>query len=80
MTTKILRWGNSLGVRIPKSVADETGVVAGTEVDFTVSNGELVIRPLKPARYSLALLIRDITPTNLHGEIETGEAVGREAW
>ena len=80
MTAKVLRWGNSLGVRIPKSFAEEAGVTAGSEIDFKVRNGELVIRPLKPPRYSLDQLIKEITLSNLHEEVETGGAVGRETW
>jgi len=29
MRTRIQRWGNSLGLRIPKSFAEEAGVEAG---------------------------------------------------
>ena len=45
MTTTVLKWGNSLGVRIPKSFAEGAGVAAGSEVDFSVRDGDLVIRP-----------------------------------
>ena len=80
MPAKILKWGNSLGVRIPKAFAEAAGVAAGSEIDFKVRDGELVIRPLKPTSYSLAQLIKGITPSNLHEEIGTGEPVGRETW
>jgi antitoxin MazE len=80
MVTKVLKWGNSLGVRIPKAFAKDAGMAAGSEVDFQVRDGQLVIRPLAAGRYSLAQLIEEITPSNLHEEIGTGGGVGRETW
>jgi len=47
MQTKILRWGNSLGLRIPRSFAAEAGVEAGSQVDLSVREGDLVVRAAK---------------------------------
>ena len=79
MQTKIQRWGNSLGVRIPRSFAAEARVEAGSSVDISVEEGSLLIRPLR-RRYSLRDLLKKITSRNLHGEVGTGAPVGREAW
>jgi antitoxin MazE len=78
--TKIQRWGNSLGLRIPRSFAEEAGVEAGSEVDLSLRGGDLVVKPARRARYRLAELVRKITAKNLHGEVETGSPVGREVW
>ena len=80
MQTKVQRWGNSLGLRIPKSFAKEAGVEAGSEVDLSIENGELIVRPRRRPRYELKDLLRDVMATNVHDEVETGDAVGREAW
>ena len=80
MRVKIQKWGNGLGLRIPKSFAKQAGVEAGSEVDLSVEDGELIIRPRRSPRCDLKELLRSITPENVHGEIETGEPVGREAW
>ena len=42
MQTKVQKWGNSLGVRIPRGLAEEVGLGAGTEVSLTAKDGELV--------------------------------------
>ena len=47
MQTKIQKWGNSLGLRIPKSFAAEAQVEEGTTVDMSVQNGRLLLRPLR---------------------------------
>jgi antitoxin MazE len=80
MQTRLQKWGNSLGLRIPKSFAAEVGVEAGSEVDLMLRDGELRVRPMQSRRLSLAALLRKVTPTNRHDEIETGEPVGREVW
>ena len=79
MQTRIQRWGNSLGLRIPKAFAEQAGVEAGSEVDLALEDGELIIRPARP-KYGLAALVRGITDENVHAEVETGPPVGREAW
>ena len=80
MQTKIQKWGNSLGVRIPRSLAAEAEVGAGSAVDISVDKGSLRIRPARRRRYALRELLRKITPRNVHEEVATGPAVGREAW
>jgi len=78
--TKIQRWGNSLGLRIPRSFAQEAGVSAGSEVDLSVRDGDLVVKPARRRTYQLNELVRKVTAKNLHGEVNTGGPVGREAW
>jgi antitoxin MazE len=80
MLTKIQKWGNSLGLRIPKSFASQASVQAGSTVDITIEDGDLVIRPIRRPKYSLQNLLRGINARNRHEEISTGEPVGREAW
>ena len=80
MVTKIQKWGNSLGLRIPKSFAKEAGVKEGSAVDLSIQGGNLVIKTVRPLRYELGDLLSDIREDNLHDEIETGESVGREGW
>ena len=69
MQTKIQKWGNSLGLRIPRSFAHEAQVEAGAAVDLSMENGRLLIRPLRVRKYSLNVLLRKITRRNLHGEV-----------
>ena len=80
MHTKIQKWGNSLGLRIPRSFAAEAQVQEGAIVDLSVEDGRLLIRPLRVRRYALSGLLRKVSPRNLHGAVSTGRAVGREAW
>ena len=80
MVTKILKWGNSLGLRIPKSLAKEAGVEEGSAVDISLDGDRIVIRPANPTRYQLSNLVSQIREDNIHEEIATGDVVGREGW
>jgi antitoxin MazE len=80
MLTKVQMWGNSLGVRIPKSLADDAQVQAGSQVDLAIEHGRLVITPVAAPRYELADLLARITPENLHEEFDFGSPQGREVW
>jgi len=80
MLTKIRKWGNSLGLRIPKFLAEEARVQEGATVDLTLEDGRLIVRPVRPPSYRLADLLSGVTKDNLHEEVATGGPVGREAW
>jgi antitoxin MazE len=79
MTTQIAKWGNSLGLRLPKSVAQQARVGVGDQVDVSVRNGAIVIRPSRRT-YSLRELVSKVTPKNRHSETEWAKPAGREAW
>ena len=48
MRAKLVRIGNSRGIRLPKTVIDEVGL--GDEVELTVRKGEIVIARVKKVR------------------------------
>lgn len=74
----IQKWGNSLAVRIPSVLAGQLKVGDGAEVELNVRNGELVMRPVRTQKLSLRELLKDCKPSQLHGEMDFGEDVGRE--
>ena len=77
MQTHIARWGNSLALRIPKSVAHRLRLVAGGTVELSVEDDRLVIRPRRrPVR--LEALLAGITPDNLAASVDDA-ARGEEA-
>lgn len=80
MQTKVQKWGNSLGVRIPRGLAEEVGLGAGTEVSLTAKDGELVLRPSVPSQLRLADLLAGVTPENIHASVDTEDAVGAETF
>ena len=80
METRIGKWGNSLALRIPQSVAASMGITANAAVELTARGDRLVVSVLNRPAAELDDLLARVTEDNLHGEIDTGPAVGGEAW
>ena len=76
----IQKWGNSLALRIPKSFAAETHLEQGTLVEVSLQEGKLLVTPLSQPAITLEELLKQVTPQNLHHEVDTGPAVGGEVW
>lgn len=72
-------WGNSLALRIPADIVKELELSAKTSVQMEISEGNLVIKPVKKRRhYTLEELLAGLTPEDFHEEIGVGEEVGAE--
>lgn len=80
MRTRVQKWGNSLALRIPKSFAEEAGLKNSSPVDVSLVDGRLIIAPVRKPKWTLNELLARVTPDNLHGEVDTGPAMGNESW
>ena len=80
METRIGKWGNSLALRIPQSVADRVGITLNAAVELAPRGEELIVSLLQRPGTELEDLLACVTEENLHGEVETGASVGGEAW
>lgn len=80
MVAKAQKWGNSLAVRLPKSMAEECGIEADSAIEIIRQEDYIIIKSAKKKQISLAALLEGITEDNLHAEVPSGKPVGREAW
>ena len=80
MKTTIQQWGNSLAVRIPKTLAQETALEKGDEVDVRADEDRIVVERPQPKRYRLRDLVAGVTKANRHEAADFGKPVGREVW
>jgi antitoxin MazE len=71
------KWGNSLGVRVPKGFADQLGLSEGAEIDVAIQDGAIVIRPARKT-YVLADLLAGCRPEQRPEPVDWGPDVGRE--
>ncbi len=78
MRTRIQKWGNSLGLRIPKPFAEEVGLADDAEVELSLDDGGLLVRPARS--WTLGELLQGVTESNLHREFDLGPTAGREIW
>ena len=75
MSITLQKWGNSVGVRLPKPMLAQLGLAEGAQVDVLLEGDHLVIRP---ARLKLADLLARCTPASRPEPVDWGPDVGRE--
>jgi antitoxin MazE len=78
MLVQVARWGNSLGVRIPKDIAGKLGLNEGARVEMAAEDDRIVITVARQ-RYVLSDLLDGMTPEEMSGAFDWGGDHGREA-
>ena len=78
MNTKIRKWGNSMGIRIPKTLMEKANLSANSEVEIECKNQKIIIFS-KKTPLQLKDLLSQITKNNLHSE-DSYIRVGKEIW
>lgn len=78
MKAQMVKWGNSLAIRIPKPIAQGARLKEGDSLEIeAASDGHVELR--RAARVpTLAQLVSKITPENRYAEIATTSEVGKE--
>ena len=76
MRIRLTKWGNSIGIRLPKIFAVQMGLHMGEEINLELRKNNLVLSPVD----TLEALIDRITPDNIHPETNWGQPVGKEIW
>lgn len=77
MQARIAKWGNSLGVRVPKEIANRVGLKEGERVEIVAEGDRIVISPSRRV-YSLEELLVGTTPEAMHEAFDWGPDIGRE--
>jgi len=80
METRIQKWGNSLGVRIPRKILNKIQLGEGSCVNVTNKKKLILIESCPHETPSLERLMRRINPKNIHRETEWGNSYGQEIW
>jgi len=79
MLVKFAKWGNSLGVRIPATIAGEIGATENGTAELSVEGRKLVLKPVEVIPvFDLDELVAKITDANRHEELRSGHARGNE--
>lgn len=77
MQANVAKWGNSLGVRVPKEVAARIGLREGSRVEVTTEENRIVLTVSRPL-HRLEDLLVGMTPDAMHEVFDWGEDQGRE--
>lgn len=82
MKVKVAKWGNSLGVRLPKAAAEAAGLLPGSELEVEVEGNTLRLRPAwKSSKQLYAEMIAEMDrlgPENRPDVVDWGPDVGAE--
>ena len=78
MKAQLVKWGNSLAVRIPKPVVEEARLKEGDSLEVEAAAEGLVQLRRAAKIPTLAQLVSQIIPENRYGEISSGAEVGKE--
>ena len=80
MRAQVLKWGNSLAVRIPKAIANEAKLKAGDPLEIEVADelGSVHLQRIGKVP-TLAQMVAQITPENRYPEVSAGPETGKEA-
>jgi len=80
MEAKVKRWGNSLGIRIPKSFSAQAGITDGSDIELQLEGDKITIVPIHKNEYTLDELLSRVSEDNIHYEIKTNGPLGNEVW
>jgi len=63
---RVSKWGNSLGVWLPREIAARAGIGEGARIDMEAfADGRIVITPSR-RRFTIEELVAGMTPENDH--------------
>ena len=78
MKTQVIKIGNSKGIRIPKSMLDQSGF--GNEVDIELREDEIVIRPIKKPRKNWSEAFRSMSEQKDDSLLDINSSTDRNNW
>lgn len=77
---KISTWGNSLGFRIPRGIADSFDIQAGDVLELTPVDEGLLIKKPSAKTYKLGDILDSFATSKAAPEVDFGEPCGEEVW
>ena len=82
MLSKVQRWGNSQGIRIPKNILENSHIKIGEEVDISVDNGKIIVKPTHKihGKYDINDLAGRMPKDYTVEEENWGTPFGQETW
>jgi antitoxin MazE len=77
MQVLISKWGNSLGLRLPRALIQQIGVSEGQLVSVIAEGNRLIVEAAAPS-YRLEEMLSNVTPEAMRAAFQWDADVGRE--
>ena len=77
MQVLLSKWGNSLGLRLPKALTAEIGMAEGQRVEVRAEGGRIIVEPVRKP-LTMEQMMENVTPEAMREAWDWGDDVGRE--
>lgn len=81
MRVKLAKWGNSVGVRLPRTILETAGVREGEEMEVVADQTGVRLWPLRPKKVTLDWIVSEMQrlgPDHEPPTVDWGPDVGSE--
>ncbi len=76
---QIGKWGNSLGVRLPKHILESLKLLEKDKLRCDIEGEKLILVPIRKKKYTLEALLSQVKEEPAE-EISWGKPEGEEVW
>ena len=80
METRLQKWGNSNGIRIPNALLEDLKIKTNDKVNIEKQDDKIVISKVKSSKISLKDLFDKYNGENLSNDFSWDDPKGREIW
>ena len=80
MVSKVQRWGNSQGLRLPKHVLESADISIGDNVEVIPQEGQILIKKVSKRKFDLVEMVSRMPRNYKVREVSFGKPVGKEEW
>jgi antitoxin MazE len=78
MVSKVQKWGNSQGLRLPKHILESADISVGDNVEVISQEGQIIIKKVAKRKFNLAEMVSRMPRNYKVREESFGEPVGKE--
>ena len=78
MKTKIIKIGNSKGIRLPKVLLQQTGI--RNEVDLNIEDGKIILEPVRKKRNGWSEAFKEMAKNSDDRLLDQDETLGQTSW
>ena len=80
METRVQKWGNSAGIRIPSSILKSLNIKTNDILNIIQEDDKIIISIPKKKKISLSDRFKEYNGKNLAKDFSWDENIGRELW
>lgn len=80
MLSKVQRWGNSQGLRLPKHVLESADIAVGDNVEVISQEGQIIVKKISKRKFDLKEMVSRMPRRYKAQEESLGKPVGKEEW